>query len=78
MPAHYVPSSEKVRVDLGVLMNLHLLSSPSVSDGWLVVSSISEITHHLEAVQLLLDLLREHGRKPVACCNVSSAVVVMG
>lgn len=51
------------------------------SPRWVLVDikhALSRYTCHFERVQLLLDLLREHGRKPVACCNVSSAVVVMG
>lgn len=31
--------------------------------------------YHLEAVQLLFNLLSKHWRESVACCNLSSAVI---
>lgn len=37
-----------------------------------------ESTHHFEGVELLFDLLRKHGREPVAGRNVSSPVIILG
>ena len=56
-------------------MNFHfLLSSVSV----IILAVWLCKTYHLEAVQLLLDLLSQHGRQAVASGNLSAAVILLG
>jgi len=70
-----VVRSEKVRVDFGVLMHLHFLQRALVNKSHGTVR-VRVRTHHLEGVELFLDLLGEHGREAVARSNLAPTVVL--
>ena len=69
-----LPSSEKVRVNLRVFVNLHLLNSMLAID---VISSKKTNTCHLEGVELLLDLLCQHGSQSVAGGDFTTTIVLL-
>jgi hypothetical protein len=67
-----------VGVDLGVLMDFHLLEAELVytvrpNKG---ASAIGDDSYHLEVVDLFSDLLSEQRRQTVASRNVSTTVIL--
>jgi hypothetical protein len=50
-------SSEEMRVDLGILVDLHFLQIISIG-----ISQSSRQTYHLEGVEFFFDLLSKHWR----------------
>ena len=68
-----VVSSEKVCVNLRVLVHLHfLLYRVSKFAG----REPNQQTYHLESIELLLDLLGKHWCETIAGSNLSSSVVL--
>ena len=55
-------------------MDFHFLFIVSASS---LGISDNSTAYHFEGIEFFLDLLCKHRRKPVACGNVTSAVVVM-
>jgi hypothetical protein len=66
-----VLSLEEMSVDFRVLMHLHFLHSVSESQ----FNEELFDAYHLEGVEFLLDLLSEHWRQTVACCNLASSII---
>ncbi len=65
---------EEVGVRLGKLVDLHFLlffRQQTTSPG------CGRKTYHFEGVELLLDLLGQHWRQPIASRNIASAVVIV-
>ena len=65
---------EKVRVNLGLFMNLHLLQSNKSEKP--LSYNVGRLTHHLECVELLLNLLRQQRRKLVTRRHLATPVVL--
>jgi hypothetical protein len=56
----------------GKLVDLHLLNRKSVA-----FSPRLGFTYHLEGIELFLDLLSKHRRKPITSCDVPSTIIVL-
>lgn len=68
-------SLEEMCVRLRELVNFHFLQYRQYMQSWF--GSLSGgIPYHLESIELLLDLLRQHGSETVASCNVAAPVVL--
>jgi hypothetical protein len=57
------------------LVDFHLLD---VVLAMTTYNTMAGPTYHFERVELFLDLLRKHRGEPVASCDISSAVVIVG